>query len=94
VVAVALAVVEHAALEGPRVGGIVEQRLHLGRGQAVELSEELAASFPDQPTELALVIGKKQKRARGGELLSLEQQWDAWREKQTGGHRPPASRAR
>src|SRR5262245_41595341 len=71
-VTLAFAEVEPATLERRRIGRIGEYRLRFRQGQLRELGEAIASSFRNQPGQLRVMIGEKQKGTCGGELLTLE----------------------
>ena len=75
--ALAFRVIEHAAPERLRGAGVGDPPLHFRPREAGKLDEKFAAPLFDQAAQLALVIGKKQKRRGGGEFLALEQKRNA-----------------
>ena len=77
--------IELGALEGLATGGVGQNSLHLARRHAGELGEGFLATAMDGIGIRRLRVGEVQKRARRGELLSLEQHRRARPEQLQGG---------
>src|SRR5947208_118595 len=88
-VALTFGQVELTPLVSVNLAGVWNDRLSRRRRRAGKLGEKLESPGADQRAKvLVRMVGEEEERARGGELLSLEEQRCAWPKQQQGGHCP------
>ena len=85
--------VEHAALEGSRIAGIVQRRLLRRSRRGWETASGIPRVLREPRRRAPVVVGKVQEGRRRREFLALKQHRRARHQEQQRRHRPPSPRA-